>query len=77
MYEKTRKQLDKDRANKVNPAEFGVKVLSAEEIRKLYPGVPVVKLEWTEEHRNFMQRRNLVARKKSDSKKKALPYFEK
>ncbi len=77
MYEKTRKQHEKDRAAQVDPAEFGVKVLSAEEIRKLYPGVPVVKLEWTEQHRNFMQRRNLTARKKSDSKKKALPYFEK
>ncbi len=76
MYEKTKKQLDKDRANKVNPAEFGCKVLSREEILKLYPNAKVDKSTWTEEHRNFMQRRNLTARKNSDSKKKALPYFE-
>lgn len=78
MEEKTRAQSDKDRERALSedPAEYGCKVLTPVEIAALYPGVPIDKTPWTPEHRDFMQRRNINARKSYESKKKVLPSFE-
>ena len=78
MNEKTRKQQAKDRlkAEQIDPSEYGVRSLSPEEIAKLYPGTKVDRRAWTPEHRDFMARSNMNARKKSDSRKKELRSFE-
>ena len=78
MFDKTRAQQAKDAkaAKEVDPRDFNVKVLSKEKIAKLYPGMKVDKRAWTPEHRDFMARRNMKARKKKDSSKKDLPSFE-
>lgn len=77
MEEKTRARLAvlaEQNAN-IDYASFGVKVLSSEEIKALYPSAIVDKSPWSESHKDFMGRRNADGRKKT-KKKLVLPFEE-
>jgi len=77
MEHRTRKQQVKDAARNalINPAEFNVKVLSDEEIRKLYPNAEINRDKFSQKKLDDRQRRNLKDMKKK-TKKELAPFSD-
>ena len=77
MEEKSRaawKKYDETHQN-IDYGSFGVKVLSNEEIRKLYPNATIDRTPWTEQHRFWLALRNSKAKAAQANKGRGEVYY--